>query len=95
MWLTAVLRVVLRVIVLLFGAALIIGGIAGLIGFVTSMAVGHSFLHGGPWNFGWNSDVDMAALINNFVSPGRIYNLVDCHFHPDWHPDFTHPFYRN
>ncbi len=64
------LRVVLRVIVLLFGASLIIGGIAGLIGFVTSMAVGHSFLHGGPWNFGWNSDVDMAALINNFVSPG-------------------------
>lgn len=65
----SVLRVVVRVLVLLFGAALIIGGIAGLIGFVTSMAVGHSFLHGGPWSFGWNSDVDMATLINNFVSP--------------------------
>ena len=66
----SVLRVVLRVIVLLFGAALIIGGIGSLIGFVTSMAIGHSFMHGGPWNFGWNSDVDMASLINNFVSPG-------------------------
>lgn len=65
----SVLRVAVRVLVLLFGAALIIGGIAGLIGFVTSMAVGHSFLHGGPWSFGWNSDVDMATLINNFVSP--------------------------
>ncbi len=68
--LTSVLRVVLRVIVLIFGVALIIGGIASLIGFVTSMAIGNSFLHGGPWHFGWNSDVDMATLINNFVSPG-------------------------
>jgi len=67
---TSLLRVFLRVIVLIFGAVLIIGGIASLIGFVTSMAIGHSFIHGGPWNFGWNSDVDMAALINNFVSPG-------------------------
>ncbi len=66
---TSLLRVFLRVIVLIIGAALIIGGIASLIGFVTSMAVGHSFIHGGPWNFGWNSDVDMAALLNNFLSP--------------------------
>jgi len=66
----SVLRIVLRVVVLLFGAALIICGIASLIGFVASMAVGHSFLHGGPWNFGWNSDLDMGTLLNNFVSPG-------------------------
>jgi len=67
---TDVLKVALRILILLLGAALIIGGIAGLIGFVTSMAIGNSFLHGGPWNFGWNTDVDMATLINNFVSPG-------------------------
>lgn len=66
----SVLRVVLRVIVLIFGAALIIGGIASLIGFVTTMAVGHSFIHGGPWNFGWNSNVDMATILDYFVSPG-------------------------
>lgn len=66
----SVLRVVLRVVVLLFGAALIIGGIASLIGFITSMAIGHSFMHSGPWNFGWDSNVDMSALLNNFVSPG-------------------------
>jgi len=64
------LRVVLRVLILLVGAALIIGGIASLIGFVTSMAIGHSLIHGDPWSFGWNSDVDMSTLINNFVSPG-------------------------
>jgi len=66
----SIMRVVLRVVVLIFGAALIIGGIASLIGFVTTMAVGHSFMNGGPWNFGSGSNVDMAALLNNFVSPG-------------------------
>ena len=65
----SVFRVILRVMVLVIGAALIIGGLFGLIGFITSMAVGNSFLHGGLWQFGWNTDIDMAGLINNFVSP--------------------------
>lgn len=65
----SVLRVVVRVIALLFGAALIIGGIAALIMFITSVAVGHSFLQGGPWNFGWDSNINMANIINHFVSP--------------------------
>lgn len=68
--LAGILKVALRILILLLGIALIIGGIAGLIGFVTSMAVGNSFLHGGPWHFGWNSDVDMATLLTHFVSPG-------------------------
>lgn len=66
----SVLRVVLRLVVLLFGGALIIFGIASLIGFITTMAMGHSFLHGGMWNFGWDSDINMANLVNHFVSPG-------------------------
>jgi phage shock protein PspC (stress-responsive transcriptional regulator) len=66
----SVLRVVLRVVVLLFGAALIIIGIASLIGFVTSMAVGHSFMHGGSWPFGWDSNINMTNVISHFVSPG-------------------------
>ena len=65
----SVLRVVVRVIALLFGAALLVGGIVTLIMFVTSLAVGHSFLHGGPWNFGWDSNINMANIINHFVSP--------------------------
>ncbi len=65
----SVLRVVVRIAVLLFGAALLIGGIVFLIMFVTSLAVGHSFLQGGPWNFGWDSNINMANIINHFVSP--------------------------
>jgi phage shock protein PspC (stress-responsive transcriptional regulator) len=65
----SVLRVILRIAVLIFGAILIVGGIASLIGLVTSLAVGHSFLHGGFWNFGWDSDINMANILNHFVSP--------------------------
>jgi phage shock protein PspC (stress-responsive transcriptional regulator) len=64
------LRVVLRIFILVFGVVLIIAGIASLIGFITSMAVGHSFLHGGAWNLGWNTDINMATVLNYFVSPG-------------------------
>ena len=63
------LRVALRVVVLLFGAVLIIIGIASLIGFITTMVMGHSFLHGGMWKFGWDSDINMYSLVNHFVSP--------------------------
>lgn len=66
----SVMRVVLNVVVLFFGVALIISGIVGLFAFVTTMAIGHSFLNGGILNFGWGSHVDMATLLNNFVSPG-------------------------
>ncbi len=62
-------RVVMRIVVLILGVILLVAGVASLIGFVTSMAVGHSFLHSGTWSWGWHSNVDMASLINNFVSP--------------------------
>jgi hypothetical protein len=32
--------------------------------------MGHSYLHGGAWNFGWDSNIIMANLVNHFVSPG-------------------------
>jgi len=64
------LRVVLRIFILIFGAVLIIGGIASLIGFIATMAVGHSFLHGGAFNLGLDSDIDIATVLNYFVTPG-------------------------
>ena len=67
---TSIFRVALRVLVLLFGVGLLIVGIASLIGFITSMAIGHSFMQGGPWNFGNHMDIDMSGVLQNFVSPG-------------------------
>lgn len=67
---TSIFRVALRVLVLLFGVGLLLVGIASLIGFITSMAIGHSFMQGGPWNFGNHMDIDMSGVLQNFVSPG-------------------------
>ena len=67
---TSIFRVVLRIFVLLFGAILILIGIGSLIGFVASIAVGHSFLHDGFWNFGWDSNINMTGLLQQFISPG-------------------------
>jgi phage shock protein PspC (stress-responsive transcriptional regulator) len=67
---TSIFRVALRVLVLLFGVGLMVVGIASLIGFITSIAIGHSFMQGGPWNFGNHMDIDMSGVLQNFVSPG-------------------------
>jgi phage shock protein PspC (stress-responsive transcriptional regulator) len=72
---TSIFRVVLRVLILLFGAGLIIVGIASLIGFVTSMVVGNSFMHGGPFSLGWDSNINMSGLLQQFISPGA-YTLA-------------------
>jgi phage shock protein PspC (stress-responsive transcriptional regulator) len=67
---TSIFRVGLRVLVLLFGVGLLVVGIFSLIGFIASMAIGHSFMQGGPWNFGNHMDMDMSGVLQNFVSPG-------------------------
>lgn len=68
--LNSTIRVVLRVAVLILGIILILFAISSLIGFIASMAIGHSFLHGGPWNFGGGPDINMGTLMSHFVSPG-------------------------
>jgi len=73
---TSVFKVVLRVLVLVLGAALVIGAIVGLISFVATMAVGNSFLNGGIWHIGGGHDIEMGTLINNFVSPGSYTILM-------------------
>jgi phage shock protein PspC (stress-responsive transcriptional regulator) len=62
------IRVILRVAVLILGIILIGFAIFSLIGFIASMAIGHSFLHGGPWNFG-GPDINMGTLMNHLISP--------------------------
>ena len=66
---TSIFRVVLRVSILIFGIILIIIGIGSLIGFIASIAVGGSFMHGGPWSFGLDSNINMTGLLHQFISP--------------------------
>jgi len=72
---TSIFRVALRILVMVLGVILIVAGIASLIGFVTSLVVGNSFMHGGFGNFGWNSDVNINGLLQQFINPGA-YSLA-------------------
>ena len=63
-----VFKVILKVIAVAFGVILIIAGFLGLIGFLSSMIVGHSFVQG--WPLVWGPEIHVPGLVNHFVEPG-------------------------
>lgn len=65
-----VFKVILRVAVIVIGVLLIISGFLGLLGFISSMVVGHSFVHG--WPMIWSPEVEVPGFFNHFVSPGTV-----------------------
>ncbi|MBN2635412.1 MAG: PspC domain-containing protein [Prolixibacteraceae bacterium] len=62
-----VFKVILKVLVVVFGAILIIAGFLGLIGFLSSMIVGHSFVEG--WPLVWGPEIHFPVFMNYFVDP--------------------------
>ncbi len=65
-----VFKVILRVAVIVIGVLLIISGFLGLLGFISSMVIGHSFVQG--WPMIWSPDVQVPGFLNHFVSPGTV-----------------------
>jgi phage shock protein PspC (stress-responsive transcriptional regulator) len=65
-----VFKVILKVAVVVIGVLLIISGILGLLGFISSMVVGHSFVQG--WPMIWSPEVQVPGFLNHFVSPGTV-----------------------
>jgi len=63
-------KVILRAAVIVIGVLLIISGFLGLLGFISSMVVGHSFVHG--WPMIWSPEVEVPGFFNHFVSPGTV-----------------------
>ncbi|WP_423128590.1 PspC domain-containing protein [Gaoshiqia sp. Z1-71] len=63
-------KVLLRVVTVLFGALLIMTGFLGLVGFMTSMVVGHSVFSTAPWFGHWGPGFSMPEIANYFISPG-------------------------
>jgi len=63
-------KVILKVIVIVIGVLLIISGFLGLIGFISSMVIGHSFVQG--WPMIWSPEVEVPGFLNHFVSPGTV-----------------------
>jgi hypothetical protein len=64
------LKVILRVAVIVIGVILIISGFLGLLGFISSMVIGHSFVQG--WPMIWSPEVEVPGFLNHFVSPGTV-----------------------
>ncbi|MGE4585759.1 MAG: PspC domain-containing protein [Mangrovibacterium sp.] len=67
-----VLKVVLKVIVILAGIFLILGGFVGLIGFILSLSVGHSFLEAIPWLGNIHPDFQVPYLAHFFIPSGSL-----------------------
>ncbi|MBK6283281.1 MAG: hypothetical protein IPF54_12085 [Draconibacterium sp.] len=63
-------KVLLKVIVIIIGVFLIISGFIGLLGFISSMVIGHSFVQG--WPLIWSPEVQVPGFLNHFVAPGTV-----------------------
>ena len=66
----SVFKLLLKIVVIIIGALLILSGFFGILGMVSSMVVGQSFVEG--WPLVWGPDVHMPAFLNHFVEPGTV-----------------------
>lgn len=64
------LRVILKVAVIVIGVLLIISGFLGLLGLISSMVIGHSFVQG--WPMIWSPELEVPGFFNHFVEPGTV-----------------------
>jgi phage shock protein PspC (stress-responsive transcriptional regulator) len=70
-----VFKVILKAAVILIGVLLIISGFLGLLGFISSMVIGHSFVQG--WPLIWSPEVQIPGFLNHFVDPGTVtYGMI-------------------
>lgn len=64
----SVLKLILRVAVIVIGVTLIVTGFLGLLGFISSMVIGHSLVEG--WPIIWSPEIETSGFFNHFVEPG-------------------------
>jgi phage shock protein PspC (stress-responsive transcriptional regulator) len=65
-----IFKLLLKVAVLVIGIAFIISGFIGLLGLISSLALGHSFVHG--WPLIWTPDIHFPAFFDYFLEPGTV-----------------------
>ena len=64
----SLMKVILRVAVIVIGVFLIATGFLGLLGFISSLAIGHSLVDG--WPIIWSPEIETSGFLNHFVEPG-------------------------
>jgi len=66
----SVFKLILKIIVVIIGVLLIISGFFGLLGMISSMVIGHSFVQG--WPMIWGPEIHFPDFFNYFVEPGTV-----------------------
>jgi phage shock protein PspC (stress-responsive transcriptional regulator) len=65
-----------KAVVIALGIFLILIGFTGLLGFISSLVIGHTFHSGSP--LAWNPDLQVSGLLGHFVSDSTIFWGLIC-----------------
>ncbi|SHJ74003.1 phage shock protein C (PspC) family protein [Tangfeifania diversioriginum] len=65
-----VFKLILKVAVVIIGVILILSGFFGLLGMISSLAIGQSFVQG--WPLVWGPEIHFPDFFNYFVEPGTV-----------------------
>lgn len=65
-----IFKVLLKIFVIVLGVVLLISGFFGLLGLISSMVIGHSFVS--SWPMIWSPEIYMPDVLNYFVEPGTV-----------------------
>jgi phage shock protein PspC (stress-responsive transcriptional regulator) len=65
-----VFRLLLKIAVVVFGVVLIISGFFGLLGLISSLAIGHSFVQ--DWPMIWSPEINFPDFLHYLVEPGAV-----------------------
>jgi len=65
-----IFKVLVKVLVVIIGVVLLISGFFGLLGLISSMVVGHSFVS--SWPMLWSPEIYIPDFLNYFVEPGTV-----------------------
>ena len=66
----SVFKLLLKVVVIIIGVLLIISGFLGVLGMISSLIIGQSFVQG--WPLVWGPEIQMPNFLNHFVEPGTV-----------------------
>ncbi len=65
-----IFKVLLKVFVIIIGVILLLSGFFGILGLVSTMVIGHSFVSG--WPMVWSPEIYMPDFLGHLVEPGTV-----------------------
>ena len=65
-----IFKVLLKVFVIIVGVVLVLSGFFGLLGLISTMVIGHSFVSG--WPMVWSPEIYMPDFLGHIVEPGTV-----------------------